>query len=284
MVEKASSISDSDKDREPIRFSEEFRKAKRNALFWSMVTMLLALGLTNGSNEIEVYGIVRHLTFPHGLLLSSSLAVLVFMTLGFRRAQIRLRSNHSDFAVAHRLSEAAEVADTLFEKVTTTLQGAGELDAHIQDRLERMKSLADAEISNISQVKVSLQNVKEDKLDGFLKGNAPLEIKEISSAAKKCIEAVDYAQRSIESTIGNILRNMDPKQTPRPLPELTKEGGALAVNTDELAELSKSLRVFSDAIGKGERRWLFWYDEVPVYGLAAVATIFAAMRLYWLTV
>jgi hypothetical protein len=268
-----------DKAREPIRFSDEFRQAKRNTLFWAAVTFLLAVGRPSGTEAIEVNAIVRNFSFPQGLLLLTSLAILVFMTIGFRRADKRVFANHTGFAVANRLKDSAELADSVWSQLNSTLLSSDQLEQEIEKRGKRLDELT----------KSALDKIAEAADPSFLETTQPL-VKVLvdpeqanpaglKDAHRQLRQKLDYVRRVVETEKDNVFRNMDPSQTPRPLEDIPAAVAVLQEKAAELAKLGTSLRTFSDAIGKGERRWYFFYDQALVYGAALGSAVVAGLKL-----
>lgn len=116
---KAGDAKDKDKDLEPIHYSEDFRRAKRNALLWAGLTVLAALGhVSEQTSEVDVRTPIGNFAFAPWLLVGMSLIVLVFMFLGYIRAERRLLAKHSEFEVAARYAEVGDVAEQLKQMLT----------------------------------------------------------------------------------------------------------------------------------------------------------------------
>jgi phosphate uptake regulator len=267
------------KDREPIRFSDEFRHAKRNTLFWTAVTFLLAVGEPSGSEAIEINAIVRNFSFPQGLLLLTSLVILVFMTIGFRRADMRVFANHTGFAVANRLKDAAELADTVWSKLDHTLRSGEQLEQEIEKRMTRLDDLTESALSKLADAADLRSLETSHPFARVVVDPEQANPSELKTAHRQLREKLDFVRRVVETERGNFTRNMDPSQTPRPLPDLPAECAKLQEQAADLAKLGTSLRTFSDAIGKGERIWYFLYDQTLVYGAACFSAVMACLKL-----
>ncbi|XAP76931.1 hypothetical protein ABC955_10040 [Citromicrobium bathyomarinum] len=295
---------------EAISYSETYRRAKRNALFWSAITIVVAVGTADAAGSIELTTVLQHLQFEQGFLTFAALATLLFMLAGYYRAEAKLLTNHSGFAVAARYATAPRVADKLVEDLTTLAtrvqKGLGDLDkAH--SRIHE----------NFSVAKMHLESVApwEDMGSGMANpGPGPAQGRKFhpsepnlgpvlnklqmteeltgSQARQLAIEAVGSADQVMRTWLSNrvaeLIRAFEEAQKLVVAPveqlkpgEITAEGQAIVDDvTAQLATLSSDLRGFARSIGAGERSWFAWYDRFPTYTLAAIAIELALFRLF----
>ncbi|WP_143704553.1 hypothetical protein [Porphyrobacter sp. TH134] len=65
-----------------LKVPDEFARAKRNVLFWAVVTFLLSMGEVGPSKSIEVTGFIRNFHFQQSFLGSGPIKLLARDVIG----------------------------------------------------------------------------------------------------------------------------------------------------------------------------------------------------------
>lgn len=79
--------------REPFPYTEDFRRAKRNSLIWSGITIAFALGTPDPGHELSPMGSIGvNLGFSQDVLIVIAGCVAVFMGFGYWQAFLRVRN------------------------------------------------------------------------------------------------------------------------------------------------------------------------------------------------
>jgi len=105
----------------PFPYTEDFRKAKRNSLVWSGITIAASLGNPTVPNAPVTMGqLGLNLGFSQSLIIFMSGTVAVFMALGFWQAFRRMR------LFASELFAGETDADQVFKQLTATARTANQ--------------------------------------------------------------------------------------------------------------------------------------------------------------
>ena len=292
-----------------LNVSEGYRKAKRNVLFWAAVTLLLALAANTGSDGVELAPIVRGLGFSQKLMISLSLIVLVFMLIGYRRAEWHLTLRNSPFAYSKVMERAADEAEALRAEIEKKRKEFAQLHKMRQESVES----AQASIEQIK--KLHGASVREFREEASRCKSSFLD--ELSRALElmKCLKAnptqnalsiagrADYVSREeitkmIDDRIakaGNLINQFGampfasgsftnlaeagwpfPNTSPEES-DMLDEKGALVVS--DLREFVQRMRGLSDEISGADRIYFRWYDQRVVYATSAIAAGVAIWRL-----
>lgn len=280
----ASEIRKVDREDEPILFTEEFRRAKRNALFWSAVTLLLAIG--HSTDEIEVRSLVQNLDFPQATLLLGSLVILVFMVIGYHRAEDRLLKRHTPFAIAQRIEDTAKFVERMLEELKKIRQMADEMSntvSVVRSEIQERIVLADKKIERIQitpQTNDELKGLRQDILNNVPWGTGVDKVHVADFTNQKVTSFLENESKRVRNEVEQQLRELFRPDSLEPLGEwIHKEDAKVQTELQRLGELSDSLHGIAASIRDGERYWFYWYDRAPVYGLFGLAMFAAVIRL-----
>ena len=130
--------------KQQIRYSDEFRRAKRNTLFWAVVTLLLAVGAPAANSPgLELAGF-KNMELSGPFLLGGSLVVLIFMVLGYVRAEADVITLNSDFALDHAFQNVVDTADDLIAHFRASIAHLSETRSQFNNLSRRFKEMAGA--------------------------------------------------------------------------------------------------------------------------------------------
>ena len=77
-----------------IDFNEEYRRAKRNVLFWASTTIVLVIGTITSGDPI-VTSWAQNIKFSPVVLVLGSWSIMIFMCVDFWHANNRLQVNYN---------------------------------------------------------------------------------------------------------------------------------------------------------------------------------------------
>lgn len=295
----APSLSDSnaDPDQSLIQFNENFRKAKRNTLAWSSISILSTIGVSSDSAPVPLFA--TGLQYPQTLLVILAFVVAVFMILGYVRAERIVIIKSSQFFLeneAGKLANAFEtLSDALNEKVaiikdmsvdvTSLSAGTTQIASEIYHSVMRgtqqlnevlfFSSVIGEENEGIKEFSENIRATKdEDKIEGFRRqieekhfeiNHNVLAIEKTTSGYLSQIErtalSAEQALRMYLSKVQN-----DEKKISENIRKLISE-------IEEISKASTKINKFHISISRGEKLWHVLLDRIPSYGSFMVAAI-----------
>ncbi|MEM1051948.1 MAG: hypothetical protein AAGI28_07630 [Pseudomonadota bacterium] len=291
-----------DTDLGPIHYSENFRRAKRNVLFWAAVTVLLSIASVDSDASVELTGIARNLSFSQSALVFGSLLVLALMFLAFVRARRLLiaTNNHLTYgedlqAVALRAqvverdietakTEAREALDLLekqkTESISETITSVDKLiedtrriiDA--QDTILKDWSLLESNMADLARIDSSEPPQEKEEL--YLlwqldRRNAAKQVRRIEGPMAVAREDI---RRAVE-------KKSDPKALLSELESVREGLGAvLAVDVEPITQIDARLKRFADRIERQDKIWYLLFDFWLVVVASVSGLSFAASYLY----
>ncbi|RIV84672.1 hypothetical protein [Aurantiacibacter zhengii] len=264
---------------EPIHFSEAYRRAKRNVLFWATTTIVVAAG-ARAERDIEVTGLVNGLAFPPWMMLLGLLLILVFMLTGYIRAEQDLINLNTEEVVRHRIRGVIELVAGLR---TTIL----ELRQEAEHERYRTENLFAGSRSAIEKLDTDLQSVFNNERD-FVQHNVDMQ-----NAIKNLGDAPPWREvGKITHTFGTRVavqarqvldnyRTIHHEFIANAPPSYTRED--LDAHFTQLLtpidELTARLTGLASAISKAHKSWFRWHDRGPVWLAFALAMFLAIVRL-----
>lgn len=283
-----------------IHFTESFRTAKRNVLFWGAATFLLACGTasadvaqndTNAANSeasdssIGVNTIFVDLDYQQGFLTVVALIVLAFMALGYRRAEKQLLARHTGFAYARSMHQTANLAQVLesdlheiHEKVKKQKPLLENIRGAIGERIIHYRPTLDAHFGSIIQNIEIL--IKEEKR--IFNASEISDIEEYHRRNVNLFEGFKNRWQSESDRVQELFESwpiaiQDLISTG--LESIEKQKVEEGEIVEELSSIGKQLHGFAADIDTGDRNWFYWHDRAPVVCLTVLAAICGIWRL-----
>lgn len=273
-----------DADFEPINFHEAFRRAKRNSLVWSSLTILATMGSSadNDGNSVSLFQVGLH--YEQWKIVVACFVTAVFMVAGYYRAE-RLLPLLNSTAFRHRkLAQYTRVVEDLADQAKEACELFNAAVRNLLIAEERISSLAKFAEEKIEETESALKRAS-------------------AAAASESFFAMENAQNPTAETyrgrlakVQNALIDLDArlrqtmatKEDGRVLAERPGVQASQLANLEEklvdpITELQKSANLFAaydQAIGRGEKGWFLLHDRLPVYGAFAIATGLAIWRLW----
>lgn len=259
----------------PIHFNDDFRKAKRNSLFWSTLSIVAAIGAPNkadGRSEVSLFQL--GLSYEHWEIIVVCLIASTFMIFGYFRSARTLKLLNSMAFRKRKLSDFSRIiamlsqdAVSLGARLDDVSNRAGELRAMLPSAGRGDFSLLEDLESSVAEISADLSHSK------FLSGR--------DGQAPQLVD-IEERRRLVDAKLSQLnsllvtFRKGVPEDWLSNHKSLEAEMLKIA---NEAVEGSKALSGFDEQIGQGERRWHFWYDLVPVYGCYFLATVWCIKSL-----
>lgn len=298
-------MTESDTEKDPgakqISFHEEFRKAKRNVLFWGVLTILLAVGTVN-AESVDPSSLIRGISLPPVPLVVGSAAILIFMFLGYWRAEQHLIIKNREFTDQHDIGEAIKVIIALRDDLKDKSMAA----TTNKDRLVRIHNVTrDAQMKiglEVQEARDQLMNV-DDLRDAL----APPTLALIGLARSGEYPSMDTTTPNQQHHALQYVRNTNPVAVAAEdwiKHRIAKFAGALNTawegaqtdikqvksNEDDIetsatqadnriTNLLTGLNSWATGIGLTEKRWFIGYDRGVVWLVTALALLVAAVRI-----
>ncbi|MEO0590393.1 MAG: hypothetical protein AAFZ11_07505 [Pseudomonadota bacterium] len=275
---------------QPIHYSESFRLAKRNVLFWSALTLVISFGV--GKDPLKFVFIVEGVELSPYIVIIGSVLVLVFMAFGYFRAEERLLYRHSPFAYGTSVENAYEE----FEQLRTHIS---ELQRIVKGKISSSPQLTDAGMEYLESSESVLRNIKETIRESCRSDNLPdnifkrwfqdrdrpteLEKERFFDAIRNNDPDITYEMRDLLAKLtDHSITQLDDSRRRYEQRTLDFSEGMARLNSFEIPhefqDLSGRLKGLSKSIGSGEKRWFTYYDKAVVRLAVCVALFFAARR------
>ena len=289
-------------DRKIIHVSDEFRRAKRNALAWAAFTVLLALAFDNGG-AAELTGFVRNLSFSQNTLLLLALLALCFAAVGYWRAERNLITRNSYIEYGNTLMEAAggvrDLIAQLEENHRIALGSKRAIQENVKDMQRALLKHKDSLLGEAKNLKTQVSHVEkqlsvaadnatkvdlslepsgegmrlkdEDGAYGKVVGSAA-SLRSLSEEFTKWADTIDK-QPSRILLLQEELENIDLERPFADSKDLAE------YRYPELEALEAKLTGMSNEIDRTERRLFRWHDRFAVYLSVVTGIVLALMRL-----
>ena len=287
-----------DKDHEPIQFNEEFRRAKRNVLFWVGVVVLLSIGTASAptvsdissapvlsTNVIEVGSVARNLAFSQNALIFLALVVLIFMAISFVRAESRLGAFLSKFRVAAKLWDAASLAETLVNSLRMWSENAHRANDAVQQYARNVSAAGPVFRHNIMALAreygENAANAVETITSEFEGQSGPFQtdhVLSIAGAANKPLSEMSrHMELYIEAQFNGFISQE--QEVIRKQLEIESNHAQLAQGQEFVSELARQLESFSANLVGGEISWHKWWDVWLVWIAIGLVVTLACTRM-----
>ncbi|MBJ7437614.1 MAG: hypothetical protein JHD35_01130 [Sphingopyxis sp.] len=272
-----------DTKREPFPYTDDFRRAKRNSLIWSGITLAVALGTPQIEEGLATVGSIGvNLGYEQGVLVVVSGVIAIFMIIGFVQALQRMRLHASNLFYGDTDVEA------VFAKLS---KDAREAIYRIKDAKQTFASSAGRiknETDEIARLAQQLENPNEfapPRPPHRRGGNLPEldELQAIRAQYAALQKWADEIKPSIKTAVNNSagaryeaverLKNLGSFI----FSEFSKSGESYEqLVSNEVSALEhkvSTLKQFHDGIYRADRWWFWTYDVATVILLWGVSMI-----------
>lgn len=263
-------------DTQEIDYNEDYRRSRRNTLFWAAVTICLSLGSSTGA--VEIGSLAKNLTFSHALIVAGSLAATGFSFCGYWHARSRLLANHTDFAIAARIGKLADRATAMED----LLQGVFGSIEHADDAIRNQFHNFDGQLRKaLTESSIRVRSNKPVQVANEFRSS-------LESNSQVDIDRFDRFLVDFSSEYTHFLNDiyLEIKLSDIDAIQLEAERGQgqlshLATKSIEAFQASaRTLRVFARDVGRGERAWFRYFYHWPTVGLVVAAALLGGARLY----
>lgn len=148
----------SDIDTIRINFTEEFRRTKRNVLFWSSATIILVAGTLASDVPIETSW-AQNIKLPPVFLIFCSWTVMIYMIVDFWHANHRLKIDNGALKATISVNNTAKESSELARRLRLLLPPLEQ--AVSQVLTEARTSTDNSSAPTIVRVEESLTKVRE---------------------------------------------------------------------------------------------------------------------------
>lgn len=274
--------------REPFPYSDDFRRAKRNSLIWSGITLAIALGTPATDRELSTFSSVGvNLGFEQNVLIVMSGVVAVFMGFGFYQAMQRLRIHASNLflgttdvdEVFAKLSKEAQEATARIQGARATFERASS-NFRSYFEISRLHGAPAAAPLDLTPPRQEMPHgrkydTEEERLSA--------EINRLQARNEEI--AAWLIQKRAEVANSEASRKAEKKNLAENGEQLVSYVEQLFANSADSYEnlvvkdgihLEKKvldLKSFHDGIYHTDRRWFWLYDVAPVCLLGLLAAI-----------
>lgn len=262
-------------------YTDDFRKAKRNSLIWSGITVAAALGsppVVGGEATLSQLGL--SLTYDKSVLVGISGTAAIFMALGFYQAYKRITLH------ASKLFAGKSDVDVIFSQLSKRASDAIiQIDDVVVEYREQMRKASDGSLGEIQKslkevLKLQREEITLDrKIHPHANEWARMSDQDLVKAGP-IIRAI-FSQRfdrirAIEAIAEPALKNMGEFMVKAGAAMMAAGAGAKqAVDkpVHDLASTVNTLTRFHDGIYRSEKIWFWAYDVAPVAALFGLAMI-----------
>ena len=271
-----------------IHTSEAYRLAKRNTLFWSGTTILIALG-TAASEQAVGTSLFSNLLFNPKLLTVLSLALLLLTSVGYVRAENRVVAQNSELMAGLAVKDYKDALEALGREVQEIIESY----AKLKPRQEQIRSqIAKFSAEGIMGVTDDIANRKEQSFSDLaiqfhnnktIRGVYLSDTFEEFEPEDDPLTRLDGEFKAFAAQIIYLVTRDFMKKFQTGL-NVEKPDPGLLVRAEELGnELdrsAKSISQFAGSIGPTEQTWFKWYDKALVRWSIGIALVFAVLRIF----
>ena len=286
-----------DKDKSPIDPHEEFRRSKRNSLFWSSISILSIAAMPDHYLAKFHLGIAR-LDLEAWWVLIGLTVTTVFMLAGFERSRRYLRLRHSATIFERKSGDAVKKIDEIIEdlKETSKLTAEGKarseyLISMLDDGEQQAKrlhedmkkqTLKDSQ-SFANEARQSIENSSEfnDTLFNcyeYEQGDAEKLANIINKERLRCMQfgfsRGHFQAGNAMNILDRITRFLEHKGEYQP----QSDNESLNTSISKLDQLSADLSKFHSNIDGTDKAWHNLHDRGAVYVLFSIAMVMASVQ------
>ena len=255
-----------------INFPDEFRKARRNSLIWSCLTIAASLGqAVNDSSpqrdKISFGSLANGLVYDHAAVIIMLSIVSFYMIISFYRYDLAIKPINSHLyrkESKQDLISAVDHISTMIDNYKTAIAQNGSKILDISSDIDRRYKFLSKEL------KLQL-NSQISELIAKLSGHPNIDAIEIANVVRSSLEdslrIIDQIDKQVEDTYN------------RAHDGFIIDAKRLAENVGNLSSFSSDLNRFYDGILISEQRWYRAFDKFLTYLLFFLAIIIAALAL-----
>lgn len=265
-------------------YTDAFRKAKRNSLIWSGVTIAAALGsppVVGGEATLGQLGL--SLTYDKSVLIGISGTVAIFMAIGFYQAYQRIKLHASQLFAGK--SDVAEIFGGLSHRARNAVL---EIDHIVMTFEKSIREDASSILDDVCNTFDQISQIQREEilLNQKITDDSKERTKFSDLNDQQLIRALPEIRTHLTQRAGRIsgLERMvgNAKQRLEHLKVEIRRAVAIAASEKKqdveervhaLASTVNTLTRFHEGIYRSERTWFFAYDVAPVIALFLVAMI-----------
>jgi hypothetical protein len=269
-------------------YTEEFRRAKRNSLFWSGLTIAAALGSPPlPGHELTMGQVGFNLVYDQTAIVGIAGVVAIFMGLGFLQAlgRIRLHASSLFLGAGTRDVEGAFVElRQAAGRAKVEVETVGPALVQIVDEVERAVR---GPYSDAMTMEMRLRDgAPGDNVPGFAPPPPVDPSGQVEIMRRQGEEMVEWTKTNQKmhaavyleaaQTIASLRKNWDglPEKLDRLKSQLLyADRETIDVPISALEVQVQRLREFHDGIYRTDRMWFWMYDVMPVVALGLIAAV-----------
>lgn len=264
----------------PLNITDEFRRAKRNSLVWSVITIAACLANSRHGPDGEVISTLA----PMGLHLTQNMVVVgsaitsFVMVLGYYRAASLLRRQNSQ---ATFTKEFGDITAALRNLSSTANEIRDELITESQKIIENRKKWENF-LSSLPQIELQIRHekfgdllIKLERCVEFSNYSATHGGDDNGNTRSVPMEKFKELEKICRDGIDNILR-VPSSDLHLYTPEKITESNLVSHPNEvfsKLCEQIESFNRFSKSISFADKAWLCLYDHTLVYGSWAISFV-----------
>ncbi len=281
--------------RTPVPYTDEFRKARRNSLLWSSLTIAASFGTSNSHDGLVTsQSVGLNLGFDQGVIVGLFGLVAIFMAVGFVQAYNQLRLYASNLFAGN--TDVEETFATLSRTASEIRERLKEFDSRHQTLMREI----DRPFTRMAEILGALipidysfaHNIDLD--DVHIDQRSPSDIKIAVTNADQMKKRVKHWARQAENRLNGIKQRVQ-ESTSELNQEMHKalnsrdvfltpflESEKAALDGDLLTLQAKvtELRRFHDGIYRSDRLWFYLWDVTPTAALFLVSLIATTRVLF----
>lgn len=265
-------------------YTDAFRKAKRNSLIWSGITIAAALGsppVVGGEATLGQLGL--SLTYDKSVLIGISGTAAIFMAFGFYQAYKRITLHASQLFAGK--SDVAEIFAALSKRASDAVRQIDDVVKTFHSDVRQDASQVLTELEGVLKDVIKLQheeaplnkNIVNSTDESRFEGEtADLQltkmlpqIRTLLSMRAKIVNDINERARDGAQKLERFRAELGTKIANAAV----EQKQAVEPRVHDLASTINSLTRFHDGIYRSEKIWFWTYDVAPVGGLFALAMI-----------
>jgi len=266
-----------------VNISEEFRRAKRNSLFWSSLTLLAIIGVPTSQEQLAKDQTVVSLfqiglSFTQAQIIAVCFLVSLFMIIGFRRAEAVLLVQNTELMRERWGEHYSSILKSLINDANSASAGIESYEHEAKRATKQAEAAAQPILHDSKAIVDTLRQLKSDlddkKFYDQVQGQGP---RLNQNKVSKNIHAARDRLTSISTKL-DAYPEVPEKLNESELDNIKLLRTNLEQSIAKIANVSETMRGFDRKLGLGEKRWFWFFDQVPVYGLF---TLSALLTIHW---
>ncbi|WP_374529352.1 hypothetical protein [Novosphingobium sp.] len=282
-----------DRNFKPLSVSDGFKKARRNALVWSSITIVAYFG-TDPADKSKHISNISTTIGQIGLLYSWKLIVIfcyfasLFMFVGFLREQTILKTHNSEALFEKQILEVGD----FIGRVSTEVRDLSISVEGYNNSLRSAVNQIENEINISGEISLTMHHNLKGAFLPLYERNFNIDYCSLKEKLQDSgftnlenivgMEIYNSFQNfqneffvSIDQTLDEFNKNMQSRSyVMSNIFSDNKLGMAnIEQKIESLSRVESALKIFSNSISANELRWLRFYDIYPVYILFSISTL-----------